>query len=176
MYDTADKITRVGGATPTLNGTTRNKSVTLHAKTIDNARIPDQTRHTLLLKDLVEMRSAQNSIKNKLRKILFNADKGKKNGNLITVLVKLRYLLNGQVLAQSGTFSSCNCLLITFAFILVTDKQGIMPVDDFYRLLKEEGPLPLSDAQKARIKKLFVTLKNNTLPYSTVLKSLEFSG
>lgn len=92
MYDTADKITRVGGATPTLNGTTRNKSMTLHAKTIDNARIPDQTRHTLLLKDLVEMRSAQNSIKNKLRKILFNADKGKKNGNLITVLVTLRYL------------------------------------------------------------------------------------
>ena len=51
-----------------------------------------------------------------------------------------------------------------------------MHVDDFYRLLKEEGPLPLSDVQKTRIKKLFVTLKNNTLPYSTVLKSLEFSA
>ena len=51
-----------------------------------------------------------------------------------------------------------------------------MASEQFYRLLKEEGPLALSDVQKNRIKKLFLNLKDNTLPYSTVLKSLEFSG
>ena len=55
------------------------------------------------------------------------------------------------------------------------EKQGVMPVDEFYRLLKENGPLELSEAQKARIRKLFVIIKDGTLPYSTVLKSLEFS-
>ena len=42
--------------------------------------------------------------------------------------------------------------------------------------MSEEGPLKLSDAQKGRIRKLFVNIKDGTLPYSTVLKSLEFSG
>ena len=51
-----------------------------------------------------------------------------------------------------------------------------MSSEQFYRLLKEEGPLVLSEVQKTRIKKLFVNLKDSTLPYSTVLKSLEFSG
>ena len=51
-----------------------------------------------------------------------------------------------------------------------------MPSEQFYRLLKEEGPIALSDVQKNRIKKLFINLKDSTLPYSTVLKSLEFSG
>ena len=40
-------------------------------------KMPDQTQHGELLKELVELRSTQNAIKNKLRKVLFNADKGK---------------------------------------------------------------------------------------------------
>ena len=51
-----------------------------------------------------------------------------------------------------------------------------MKVDVFYQLLKDEGPLQLNDAQKQRIKKLYVNIKDNTLPYSTVLKSLEFDA
>ena len=51
-----------------------------------------------------------------------------------------------------------------------------MLAEDFYRLMKEEGAVQLNEAQKARIKKLFVNLKDLTLPYSTVLKSLEFDG
>ena len=56
MFDNADKVTR-SGVTPTLNGNTRN-IVGASFKTVDNARIPDQSRHNVLLKDLVEMRSA----------------------------------------------------------------------------------------------------------------------
>ena len=63
-----------------------------------------------------------------------------------------------------------------FLFITAIDKQGVLQVEDFYKLLREEGPINLSDAQKQRIKKLFINLKDNTLPYSTVLKSLEFDG
>jgi len=57
---------------------------------------------------------------------------------------------------------------------LLTDKQGVLPVEEFYTILSQEGPLKLSDLQKARIKKLFVNIKDNNLPYSTVLKSLDF--
>lgn len=49
-----------------------------------------------------------------------------------------------------------------------------MPVEEFYRLLREESAVILNEAEKARIKKLFVNLKDGTLPYSTVLKCLDF--
>ena len=34
--------------------------------------------------------------------------------------------------------------------------------------------MALNDTQKSRIKKLFVNIKDNTLPFSTVLKSLDY--
>ena len=49
-------------------------------------------------------------------------------------------------------------------------------MEEFYKLLAEEGPIALNGSEKQRIKKLFINLKDNTLPYSTVLKSLEFDG
>jgi len=50
-----------------------------------------------------------------------------------------------------------------------------MAPDDFYRILTEEG-IDLSDKVKARINKLFVNLKDNSLTYTTVLKALAFSS
>jgi len=40
---------------------------------------------------------------------------------------------------------------------------------------KDEGGVELSEEQKARIKKLFGNMKEGSLPYSTVLKGLDFS-
>ena len=50
-----------------------------------------------------------------------------------------------------------------------------MPAEEFYRLLKEEGAITLSEVQKTRIKKLFMNIKDGTLPYSTVLKCLDYA-
>lgn len=73
--------------------------------------------------------------------------------------------------------SFCNCCENdTVHYSSNVEKQGVMPSEQFYQLLKDEGPIVLSDVQKSRIKKLFINLKDNSLPYSTVLKSLEFSG
>ena len=49
-----------------------------------------------------------------------------------------------------------------------------MTCEDFYRILKEEG-LELSDKEKTKINKLFANIKENTLPYMTVLKALNYS-
>ena len=76
--------------------------------------------------------------------------------------------------ADTSKLSEATVIDLTLLSLFV-DKQGVLQVDDFYRILQEEGPINLKDAQKARIKKLFVNLKDNTLPYSTVLKSLEFN-
>ena len=37
-------------------------------------RMPDQTRQSQFIKELIELRAVQNNVKNKLRKVLFNAD------------------------------------------------------------------------------------------------------
>ena len=74
---------------------------------------------------------------------------------------------------NSGSFRSlCTCL--TFILRLI-EKTTVLPAEEFYRLLKEEGAITLSEAQKTRIKKLFMNIKDNTLPYSTVLKCLDYS-
>ncbi len=36
--------------------------------------IPDTTRQSIFLKEIIEMRNLQNGVKNKLRKVLFAAD------------------------------------------------------------------------------------------------------
>ena len=54
------------------------------------------------------------------------------------------------------------------------EKKTVMSCEDYYRILKEEG-LELSDKEKAKINKLYVNLKENTLPYQTVLKALMYS-
>ena len=59
---------------------------------------------------------------------------------------------------------------------LCLDKQNVMDVEEFYRMIKEEGQIDLSQAQKNRIRKIYINIKDNTLPYSTVLKNLEYSG
>ena len=51
-----------------------------------------------------------------------------------------------------------------------------MNVDKFYEMIKEQGPIELSQAQKTRIRKLFVNLKDQTIPYSMALKNLIYSG
>ena len=43
----------------------------------NNERMPDQTMHSVFLKEMIELKAIQNSLKNKLRKVLFSADKGK---------------------------------------------------------------------------------------------------
>ena len=63
---------------------------------------------------------------------------------------------------------------LTFIFAL-TEKKTVMPAEEFYRLLKEEGAITLSEVQKTRIKKLFMNIKDGTLPYSTVLKCLDYA-
>ena len=55
----------------TLGGGTKNGNVT------NNERMPDQTMHSMFLKEMIELKAIQNSLKNKLRKVLFSADKGK---------------------------------------------------------------------------------------------------
>lgn len=55
----------------------RNTVIGNHKTLETQARIPDQTNHSLLIKELIELRAVQNGIKNKLRKVLFAADKGK---------------------------------------------------------------------------------------------------
>ena len=63
----------------------------------------------------------------------------------------------------------------TFIFMLfLVEKKTVMSCEDFYRILKEEG-LELNDKEKAKIYKLFANIKENTLPYQTVLKALVFS-
>ena len=57
---------------------------------------------------------------------------------------------------------------------MCTDKQCVLPAEEFYRLLKEEGAIDLSDGQKTKIKKLFQNIKDGTLPYTTVLKCLDY--
>ena len=40
--------------------------------------MPDQRgQHNAFLKEMIELRAVQNQLKNKLRKVLFSADKGK---------------------------------------------------------------------------------------------------
>ena len=58
--------------------------------------------------------------------------------------------------------------------VLNIEKKTVMSCEDYYRILKEEG-LELSDKEKAKINKLYVNLKENTLPYQTVLKALMYS-
>ena len=139
----------------TRQGANRNTTFANY-KTEENSCIPDQTRNCLLLKEIIELRAIQNSIKNKLRKVLFAADTSKS------------LLSSGQLWAF--IFS------ILFLTPSSSDKQGVLPVEEFYTILSQEGPLKLSDLQKTRIKKLFVNIKDNNLSYSTVLKSLEFDG
>jgi len=67
MYDAEAVIRREAG---------RN-TVVGNYNTNDSQCIPDQTKHNMLLKEIIELRAIQNSIKNKLRKVLFAADKGK---------------------------------------------------------------------------------------------------
>jgi len=50
----------------------------------------------------------------------------------------------------------------------------VLPAEEFYKLLREEGPINLNEAQKRRIKKLYLNIKEGTLPYSTVLKCLDY--
>ena len=49
-------------------------------------RMPDQSRQTLLIKELIELRAVQNNVKNKLRKVLFSADPCKKTLNIFRVI------------------------------------------------------------------------------------------
>ena len=58
--------------------------------------------------------------------------------------------------------------------VLNIEKKTVMLCADFYRILKEEG-LEFSDKEKNKINKLFANLKENTLPYQTVLKALFYS-
>ena len=81
--------------------------------------------------------------------------------------------LEALIKVDSGSFQNlCTCL--TFILRLI-EKKTVLPAEEFYRLLKEEGAITLSEAQKTRIKKLFMNIKDNTLPYSTVLKCLDYS-
>jgi len=70
MFETEKKLTK---ATSIAGRNTMQGSY----KTIGNELLPDQTQHNLFLKELIEVRAAQNNVKNKLRKVLFNADTGK---------------------------------------------------------------------------------------------------
>ena len=68
MFD-ADLASRRTGGRNTITGNYNTAET--------QARIPDQTNHSALIKELIELRAVQNGIKNKLRKVLFAADKGK---------------------------------------------------------------------------------------------------
>jgi hypothetical protein len=67
MYDAEALIRREAG---------RN-TVVGNYNTNDGQRITDTAKHSILLKEIIELRAIQNGIKNRLRKILFAADKGK---------------------------------------------------------------------------------------------------
>ena len=61
---------------------------------IESTRLPDQTRHSMFLKEMIELRAVQNGIKNKLRKVLFGADKGKKkNGQFVHIVTFFQFPL-----------------------------------------------------------------------------------
>ena len=45
--------------------------------------------------------------------------------------------------------------------------------EDFYRILAE-GNINLSEKEKTKINKLYVNIKEKTLPYMTVLKALSY--
>ena len=49
-------------------------------------------------------------------------------------------------------------------------------MDTFQQVLADEGPILLADAEKSKVKRLFVNMKEGTLAYQAVLQSLDFSG
>jgi len=84
--------------------------------------------------------------------------------------VLLRDAIEGRTI-QNKTKNKLRKVLFQFD----KDKTTVIAPDDFYRILMEEG-VELSDKVKARINKLFVNLKDNSLAYTTVLKALAFSS
>ena len=79
MYD-ADKLMQNSKGRNTVQGNYKSLEM--------GQRMPDQSRQTQLIKELIELRAVQNNVKNKLRKVLFSADTGKRRIILKTFLVK----------------------------------------------------------------------------------------
>ena len=78
MYD-ADKLMQNSKGRNTVQGNYKSLEM--------GPRMPDQSRQTQLIKELIELRAVQNNVKNKLRKVLFSADTGKRRIMLKTFLV-----------------------------------------------------------------------------------------
>lgn len=69
MYD-AEKLMQSSKGRNTVQGNYKSLEM--------GPRMPDQSRQTQLIKELIELRAVQNNVKNKLRKVLFSADTGKR--------------------------------------------------------------------------------------------------
>ena len=122
-------------------------------KTDGNEKSPDQAAIKNAMNQLMEQRTHQNQVKNKLIKALKSADQGK----WFSVLSSLNSSYSHQI---------NNC----------TDKQQVLSVPAFYAILKDEANIELKQIHQNKIKKQFVNIKDNTVPYAQVLKCLEYSA